>query len=90
MRAHLKGNFRRDIIPTIPCLLCDGSLYENGYVHDLHDKVEKIKQESLLKDDEIVRKIGIKTRITVHKLCYEEYIKRPLNAFQEEPPTIYS
>ena len=70
-----KGGSSYGPIPTIPCILCDSTLYENGTLHDIHDKINYIKQESLLKNDDIAKKIGIGTKITIHKNCYEEYIK---------------
>ncbi|EEB12925.1 hypothetical protein Phum_PHUM213820 [Pediculus humanus corporis] len=64
------------ILKTSPCVFCLGSLYDGGYLHDLHEKIPFIKKQSEEYGDDVSMRIGMRSRITVHKKCYDDYIDR--------------
>ena len=64
------------ILKTSPCVFCLGSLYDGGYLHDLHEKIPFIKKQSEEYGDDVSMRIGMRSRITVHKKCYDDYMDR--------------
>ncbi|KAK6620639.1 hypothetical protein RUM43_010934 [Polyplax serrata] len=72
------------------CVFCLGSLYKGGFVCDLNEKIPLIKKQSIEYEDEIEWRIGIATRMIVHKKCYENYIDRLGNKRVKESKTTLS
>lgn len=71
----LAEDYRKQIDP-VACIFCLGSLYKDGYFHELCEKIPLIKKQSEEYGDDIAWRIGIRTRVRAHKKCYDHYINR--------------
>lgn len=82
LRRPLCKPKKKDIVvvrePIDPncCVFCLGDLYTGGYLHELFDKIPKIKKQSEEYKDEISWRIEPRVRVIVHKKCYDSYIDR--------------